>query len=78
MNCKCAIPLDEFHGWKCTITDGACEFLFPDAKACAREFGEGPEAEDCKCRECANRYVRIDKVPCSKCENYSSFEKAKK
>lgn len=33
MSCKCAIPTDEYHGWECTVTGGACEFLFPNAKA---------------------------------------------
>lgn len=75
MSCKCAIPTDEYHGWECTVTGGACEFLFPSAKACAEEFGEGPETEDCKCRECKYKNRRIDKYPCSECENDKHFEK---
>ena len=45
MSCKCAIRTDEFHGWKCSITDGACMFLLPDSVACAETYGEGPEVE---------------------------------
>lgn len=42
--CKCAIPTDEYHGWECSITEGACMFLYPDSKACAEKYGEGPDA----------------------------------
>lgn len=44
MSCKCAIKTDEYHGWACSITDGACMFLIPDSKACAEKYGEGPDA----------------------------------
>ena len=46
MSCKCAKSTDEYHGWECEITGGECMFLFPDSKACAREYGEGPDAEE--------------------------------
>ena len=46
MACKCAKPTDEWHGWECSITDGECMFLVPDSKACAAEYGEGPDAGD--------------------------------
>lgn len=42
--CKCAIRTDEYHGWKCSITEGACMFFIPDSKKCAEEYGEGPDA----------------------------------
>ena len=45
MSCKCAKRTDQWHGWECTITDGECMYLFPDSKACARDFGEGPDAD---------------------------------
>lgn len=45
MSCKCSKPTDEFHGWGCNITGGACMFLFPDSKRCAELYGEGPDAE---------------------------------
>ena len=42
--CTAAYHTDEWHGYGCDITGGACMFLFPDSKACAREYGEGPDA----------------------------------
>ena len=44
--CECASPTDEFHGWHCSVVDGACMYLMPDSKACARDYGEGPDAID--------------------------------
>lgn len=44
MSCKCSCQTDEFHGWGCKITGGECMFLFPDSKACAEKFSEGPDA----------------------------------
>ena len=35
----------QWHGYGCTITEGACMFLYPDSKKCAKEYGEGPDAE---------------------------------
>lgn len=77
MSCKCAIPTDKYHGWECTVTGGACEFLTPDSKSCAETFGEGPETEDSKCKECKYRHRRIDKEPCCSCENDEHFEEVK-
>lgn len=45
MGCKCAIRTDEYHGWGCSITEGACVFLHPDSRACADMYGEGPDVE---------------------------------
>jgi len=39
-NCICAEQTDEYHGWKCIITDGACMYLYPNQAVCAREYGE--------------------------------------
>lgn len=50
MGCKCAKRTDEYHGWECEITEGACMFLTPDSKSCAEIYGEGPDAyieDDC-------------------------------
>lgn len=44
--CKCAYHTDEYSGWGCTVTDGACMFLIPNSKLCAEEYGEGPDADD--------------------------------
>ena len=46
MACKCAYRTDEYHGWGCTVTDGACMFLVPNSKACAEEYGEGPDVQN--------------------------------
>ena len=42
--CKTAYHTDEYHGYGCDITGGACMFLYPDSKRCAEEYGEGPDA----------------------------------
>ena len=42
--CSAAYHTDEFHGYGCNITEGACMFLYPDSKACAEKYGEGPDA----------------------------------
>lgn len=46
MSCKAAYQTDEWHGWGCTITDGACVYLIPNSKQCAEEYGEGPDIPD--------------------------------
>lgn len=43
--CNCASPSDQYHGWKCSVTDGECVFLHPNAVACAKRYGEGPLAK---------------------------------
>lgn len=43
--CKAAYHTDEWHGYGCSIMEGPCMFLFPDSKACAEEYGEGPDIE---------------------------------
>lgn len=40
--CRAALTTDEYHGYECTITGGACMFLMPNEKACYEEYGEGP------------------------------------
>lgn len=44
--CVCAERTDEYHGWRCTITDGACMYLYPNQKACADEYGEVEQPEE--------------------------------
>ena len=44
--CACATPTDEWHGWECSISGGACMFLIPNARVCAEMYGEGPYAEN--------------------------------
>ena len=54
MSCKCAVRCDEYHGWRCTITDGRCEYLVPNSKRCAADFGEGPDVDVDNEQEAAN------------------------
>lgn len=42
--CACSYLTDEWNGWGCEVTDGACVFLRPNSKACAEIYGEGPDA----------------------------------
>ena len=41
-----AIKTDEYHGFECSVSGGACMYLYPDSKRCAREYGEGPDVGD--------------------------------
>ena len=45
MACTYAKVTDEYHGWGCTVTGGACEFIIPNSKLCAEVFDEGPDAD---------------------------------
>lgn len=42
--CSCATITDQWHGYECEVTGGACVFLRPNSKACAEIYGEGPDA----------------------------------
>jgi hypothetical protein len=57
MSCKCSKPCDQYHGWECSVSGGECMFLFPDSKACAEKYGEGPDADYGKCEECTDFYI---------------------
>lgn len=46
MSCACAKSTDEYHGWECEITGGACMYLYPSSKQCAIDYGEGPDANN--------------------------------
>ncbi len=43
--CKAAYHTDEWHGYGCEFTEGACMFLYPDSKACAEIYEEGPDSD---------------------------------
>ena len=36
MGCSYAIETDEYHGFECSVSGGACMYLYPDSKRCAR------------------------------------------
>lgn len=44
--CSCATETDEWNGWECAVSGGACIYAYPSSKACARDYGEGPDAYD--------------------------------
>lgn len=46
MGCKCA-KFDEDDGrYSCDVTGSECIYMFPDSKACAKEYGEGPDVNN--------------------------------
>ncbi|MHC1723061.1 MAG: hypothetical protein AB9836_07665 [Aminipila sp.] len=40
MSCICAKATDQWHGWECSITGGACMYLSPNQDQCADDYGE--------------------------------------
>lgn len=46
MACRYARSTDEYHGWECTITEGACMFMYPNQKACHDKYGEPEDPDD--------------------------------
>ena len=42
--CSCATITDNWNGYECEVTGGACVFIRPNSKACAEIYGEGPDA----------------------------------
>ena len=45
MRCIYAKRTDEYHGWECEITGGACMYIIPNQDACADEYGEVEHTE---------------------------------
>lgn len=75
MSCKCAKPTDEWHGWECEVTGGACMFYMPDSKKCAEIYGEGPDAyPDEKCENCKGFKMMDGKRLCVSTWGRSRFE----
>lgn len=77
--CKAAYHTDEWHGYGCNVTGDACMFLYPDSKACAEKYGEGPDAEEhneepdcdiCLCPDCSASCENAGYQPglCPNCE----------
>lgn len=46
MACRFASVTEEYHGWKCAESVGACMYFVPDEKKCYEDYGEGPLAFD--------------------------------
>ena len=38
MNCKYAKRTDQYYGYICSITEGACMYLVPDQDMCAEQY----------------------------------------
>lgn len=74
MSCKSAKRTDEYHGWECEVTGGACEFYIPNSKACAEMFGEGPDVEHGECETCPEFYLEEGKRCCKKNEQLAKKE----
>lgn len=70
MSCKCAKISDQYHGWECEVSGGACMFLHPNSKLCAEEYGEGTDANEPDLED-AEKFVEDDltKYSCWDCEN---------
>lgn len=64
MACKFAHPTDQYHGWECDVSGGACMFPIPNSKACAEKYGEGPDTDHGKCEECREFYLEAGKRCC--------------
>ena len=45
MPCKCATYEAEEGRYYCSVSGSQCMYLMPDSKRCARDYGEGPDAE---------------------------------
>lgn len=80
MGCRFATRTDEYHGWKCAETDGACMFFFPDEKKCFEEYGEGPlafeeqEDEAEPCMKYAFMQLKDDFFALIDAEEYTFFD----
>lgn len=63
MGCKCA-KFDGEGRYECAVTGDGCVFLFPNSKACAELYGEGPDANSDVCEDCMAFYLEDDKRCC--------------
>lgn len=55
----------------CEVSGSGCMFVFPDSKACAEKFGEGPDAITDKCEDCTHFYLEKG-IRCCELEPLSS------
>jgi hypothetical protein len=45
MSCSCAEFDPEDGRYTCEVSGSGCIYLIPNSKACARDYGEGPDAD---------------------------------
>ena len=43
--CSCAVFESDEGRYVCEVSGDGCMYLIPDSKACAEDWGEGPDAE---------------------------------
>ena len=43
MSCKCAKYEEDENRYYCDVSGDMCMFMSPNSKACAEEYGEGPD-----------------------------------
>ena len=41
MGCLCAIKTDEYHGFECSVSGGACMYLYPEFKKMCKRVRRG-------------------------------------
>ena len=46
MSCKCASISKDCCMWVCSITGDQCMYMIPNSKQCAKDYGEGPDANN--------------------------------
>jgi hypothetical protein len=45
MACKCAKFDPDSGRYECLVSGNGCMYMIPDSKRCAKEWGEGPDAQ---------------------------------
>lgn len=46
MSCKCATFDEDTGRYDCSVSGSECMYLLPDSKQCAKDYGEGPDADE--------------------------------
>lgn len=46
MSCKCAEYDQDTGRYQCSVSGDQCMYLIPNSKACAEDYGEGPDVEE--------------------------------
>jgi len=46
MSCKCAKYEEDENRYYCSVSGSGCVYMSPDSKQCAKDFGEGPDADN--------------------------------
>ena len=59
MACRFAKQTDEYHGYECEESGGACMFLTPSEKKCFEIYGDGPLAFE------EEEYKSTEHISCS-------------